>query len=83
MPANRHRRRAAAARARRTQPGATGPRAAWQRIGLALAGLALIAVAAMIVLDLRGAHGMRSAAFAMIFGCLLLLAAFIPGRKRS
>jgi len=82
MPTNRHRRRAAAARARRSGLPTINPQSPWGRLALALVGLALIAVSVLLVLNPHGsARSMRGEYFALVIGLALVVSAFIAGRS--
>jgi hypothetical protein len=80
MPANRHRRRAAAARARGRSTGAVSARSPFTRFLLVAGGLLLIAVGIVLLLTPRTSRSPRGPMFAVLIGGALLVSAFVPGR---
>jgi hypothetical protein len=81
MPANRHRRRATAAYARRQPAVPTGGRSPLGRAALAVGGLLLMALALFLLLAPTRTRGARGAMFALVFGIALVASAFLPGRR--
>ena len=81
MPANRHRRRAAASRARRGSSVGAGPRSAGVRVALGAGGLLLIGLALFLLLEPRTSRSMRGPMFALMLGGALFVAAFVPSRR--
>ncbi len=81
MPANRHRRRAAAARARRRSPDSGRVLTAAGRIAITAAGLLLIALALFLLLAPRTTRNERGSMFALVIGVALVVSAWLPGRR--
>jgi hypothetical protein len=81
MPANRHRRRAAGARARRGHPAGRRPITPLARMAFTGAGLGLIALALLLLLGTQHGRVPRGSLFAAVFGLALIGMGVLPGRR--